>query len=217
MRTTVNIFDATPVTTKRMGCKATKAVRSRLFVERPRPTDPSVGFCRIPTRSGPTDRPTAARSAAKIRVGPTDRPTRPRAARRKIDGRDRPTDRPCRAQRGAKFTVGTDRPTDPKQLDQVGRSAPTDRPTRYPPRGRSTNNLLRTANPKMQYLNFDVRADRECNLFHSSSATRMAPHVEITVGYVSKLSSLQSMEVSLPAPLCHWHYCTLNSTLLAVA
>ena len=87
-----------------------------MFVERPRPTDPSVGFCRIPTRSGPTDRPTAARSAAKIRVGPIDRPTRPRAARRKIDGRDRPTDRPCRAQRGAKFTVGTDRPTDPKQL-----------------------------------------------------------------------------------------------------
>ena len=87
-----------------------------MFVERPRPTDPSVGFCRIPTRSGPTDRPTAARSAAKIRVGPIDRPTRPRAARRKIDGRDRPTDRPGRAQRGAKFTVGTDRPTDPKQL-----------------------------------------------------------------------------------------------------
>ena len=96
--------------------KSAMAVRSRLFVERPRPTDPSVGFCRIPTRSGPTDRPTAARSAAKIRVGPIDRPTRPRAARRKIDGRDRPTDRPCRAQRGAKFTVGTDRPTDPTQL-----------------------------------------------------------------------------------------------------
>ena len=131
-----------------------RAVRSRLFVERPRPTDPSVGFCRIPTRSGPTDRPTVARSAAKIRVGPIDRPTRPRAARRKIDGRDRPTDRPCRAQRGAKFTVGTDRPTDPKQLDQVGRSAPTDRPTRYPPRGRSTNNLLRTALRQFRWLAF---------------------------------------------------------------
>ena len=114
---------------------------------RERPTDRPGRAQRGKKSTVGTDRPTdlAARSAAKIRVGPIDRPTRPRAARRKIEGRDRPTDRPCRAQRGAKFTVGTDRPTDPKQLDQVGRSAPTDRPTRYPPRGRSTNNLLRTA------------------------------------------------------------------------
>jgi len=61
-----------------------------LFIERHRPTDPRLPKRPVPTRDGPTDRPSAARSAAKI------------------SGRDGPTGRPSRAQRGENFGPGPD-------------------------------------------------------------------------------------------------------------
>ena len=57
-----------------------------MFIERHRPTDPRLPKRPVPTRDGPTDRPSAARSAAKIsgRDGPTDRPAASAAAKKKI-------------------------------------------------------------------------------------------------------------------------------------
>ena len=63
-----------------------------------RPTDPTLRPRPIPTRVGPTDRPSAARSAAKClgRRRPTDRPASDPDPDRHV-GRGRPTDRPSLA------------------------------------------------------------------------------------------------------------------------